>query len=81
MKDAVMKRLIMENLPGTDKGEASLIYMRIAVQQDIKSLGMSYEEEQFRRCLDELHDAQSLFLFTNGWVKPTQAGLRSYNLT
>ena len=81
MNDTVVKRLIMENLPGTDKGEASLIYMRIAVQQDMKSLGGTYEEEQFRRCLNELHDAQSLFLFTNGWVKPTQSGLIGFNLT
>ena len=73
MNDAVMKRLIMENLPGTDKGEASLIYMRIAVQQDMKSLGKIYDEAQFQKCLNELHDAQSLFLFTNGWVKPTQS--------
>lgn len=81
MNDAVMKRLIMENLPGTDKGEASLIYMRIAVQQDMKSLGKIYDEEQFQKCLNELHDAQSLFLFTNGWVKPTQSGLIGFNLT
>ena len=71
----------MENLPGTDRGEASLIYMRIAVQQDMKSLGRDYDEAQFQRCLNELHDAQSLFLFTNGWVKPTQAGLIGFNLT
>ena len=70
MNDAAMKRLIMENLPGTDKGETSLIYMRIAVQQDMKSMGKTYEETQFQRCLDELHDAQSLFIFTNGWLKP-----------
>ncbi len=81
MNDTDMKRLIMENLPGTDRGEASLIYMRIAVQQDMKSLGRDYDEAQFQRCLNELHDAQSLFLFTNGWVKPTQAGLIGFNLT
>ena len=81
MNDSTMKRLIMENLPGTDKGEASIIYMRIAVQQDLKSLGQEYEEERFQKCLNELHDAQSLFLFTNGWVKPTQAGLLGFNLT
>tara|TARA_Y100001936_G_C15837301_1_gene540026 strand:- start:349 stop:594 length:246 start_codon:yes stop_codon:yes gene_type:complete len=81
MNDAVMKRLIMENLPGTDKGEASLIYMRIAVQQDMKSIGKVYDEAQFLRCLNQLHDAQSLFLFTNGWVKPTQSGLIGFNLT
>ena len=81
MNDSVMKRIIMENLPGTDKGEASLIYMRISVQQDLKSLGKTFEEAQFQRCLNELHDAQSLFLFTNGWVKPTQAGLIGFNLT
>lgn len=81
MNDAVVKRLIMENLPATDKGEASLIYMRIAVQQDMKSIGKTYDEAQFLKCVNELHDEQSLFLFTNGWVKPTQAGLLGFNLT
>ena len=81
MNDSLMKRLIMENLPGTEKGEASLTYIRIAVQQDLKSLGREFEEKQFQRCLNQLHDKQSLFLFTNGWVKPTQAGLIGFNLT
>lgn len=81
MNDAVMKRLIMENLPETSKGKASLIYVRIAVQQDMKSLDKTYDESQFQRCLNELHDAQSLFLFTNGWVRPTKAGLIGFNLT
>ena len=81
MNDNSLKRIIMENLPGVERGEASLIYLRIAVTQDLKSLGGEFEEEQFQRCLNQLHDNQSLFLFSNGWVKPTRAGLAGFNLT
>ncbi len=75
-----LKRIIMENLPGVERGEASLIYLRIAVTQDLKSLGYDFSEVQFQKCLSELHDTQRLFMFSNGWVKATKSGLIAFGI-
>ncbi len=80
MNDDGLKRIIMENLPGVERGEASLIYLRIAVTQDLKSLGEEFSEVQFQKCLRELHDTQRLFLFSNGWVKATKSGLVAFGI-
>ena len=79
MKDR-LKRIIMENLPHSDRAQTTRIYLEIAVEQDLKSLGQSYCQQEFSRSLNELHDAQYLVVFTNGWIKPTACGLKGYNL-
>ena len=78
MKDDRLKRIIMENLPQVEKGETTRTYLEIAVEQDMKSLGYKFCIQDFNRNLYQLHDRQHLFIFTNGWIKPTQAGLCSY---
>ena len=80
MNDDSLKRIIMENLPGVERGEASLIYLRISVTQDLKSLGGDFSEVQFQKCLRELHDTQRLFMFSNGWVRPTKSGLVAFGI-
>jgi len=81
MKDVKVKRLIMENLPGTIAGQASKIYLKIAVQQDAKVLGEEVTDEQFRDNLSALSAQQMLVVFQDGFVRPTNAGLRGFNLT
>ena len=76
MNDQRLKRIIMENLPSTERGQATRIYLEIAVEQDLKSLGYEYCSQQFNRNLNRLHDMQHLVVFTNGWIRPTQAGLK-----
>ena len=71
----------MENLPNTEKGQASKIYLEIAVEQDLKSLGYQYCPQQFNRNLNRLHDMQYLVIFTDGWIRPTHAGLGKKHLT
>ena len=70
----------MENLPSSDKAQATRIYLEVAVEQDLKSLGEKYCPQQFSRVLSELHAAQCLFVFSNGWIKATQAGIRGFRL-
>ena len=65
----------MENLPNTERGQATKIYLEIAVEQDLKSLGYEYCSQQFNRNLNSLHDMQHLVVFTDGWIRPTRAGL------
>ena len=65
----------MENLPDTERAQATRIYLEIAVEQDLKSLGYEYCSQQFNRNLNSLHDMQHLVVFTDGWIRPTQAGL------
>lgn len=76
-----LKRIIMENLPRTERSQTTKLYLEIAVEQDLKSLGYEYCSQQFQRNLNELHDTQCLVVFTNGWVRPTNCGLNGYNLT
>ena len=80
MKDRRLKRIIMENLPQVEKGQTTRTYLEIAVEQDLKSLGHKFCIQDFNRNLYQLHDQQQLFIFTNGWIKPTTAGLRSYSV-
>ena len=72
-----LRRIIMENLPRVEKGECTRTYLEIAVQQDLKSLGYEFCSQDFNRNLNQLHDWQHLVIFTNGWIKPTRAGLSS----
>lgn len=67
----------MENLPQVEKGECTRTYLEIAVHQDLKSLGYEFCSQDFNRNLNQLHDWQHLVIFTNGWIKPTRAGLSS----
>ena len=76
MNDARLRRIIMENLPNTSQGQATKIYLEIAVEQDLKSLGYEYCTQQFNRNLNRLHDMQYLVVFTDGWIKPTACGLK-----
>ena len=78
MKDQGLRRIIMENLPQVDRGETTRTYLEIAVEQDLKSLGHKFCIQDFNRNLNQLHDHQYLFIFTNGWIKPTRAGLCAY---
>ena len=75
MNDQRLKRIIMENLPDTERAQATRIYLEIAVEQDLKSLGYEYCSQQFNRNLNKLHDMQYLVVFTDGWIRPTRAGL------
>ena len=81
MNNQRLKRIIMENLPATDRGQTTRIYLEVAVEQDLKSLGEVYCPQQFTRNLNELHDTQCLVMFTNGWIKPTRCGLKGFGLT
>ncbi len=81
MKDKQVRRLIMQNLPTTIDGQASKIYLKIAVQQDALSLGDTVSDQQFREMLYELNRHQMLIVFEDGFVKPTTAGLRGYKAT
>ena len=71
----------MENLPATKEGQASKIYLKISVQQDAKALGENLTDEQFYKNLSFLNTQQMLVIFQDGFVRPTQAGLRGFNLT
>ena len=76
MNDQRLRRIIMENLPNTDRAQATRIYLEIAVEQDLKSLGYEYCSQQFNRNLNKLHDMQHLVVFTDGWIRPTACGLK-----
>lgn len=75
MNDDRLRRIIMENLPNTERGQTTRIYLEIAVEQDLKSLGYEYCTQQFNRNLYRLHDMQHLVVFTDGWIRPTAFGL------
>ena len=81
MKDRQVRRLIMENLPSSETAQASKIYLKIAVQQDAKSLGGMVSDRQFRDNLSALNSLQMLVVFEDGFVRPTRAGLKGFNLT
>ena len=81
MKDGQVRRLIMENLPSSESAQASKIYLKIAVQQDAKSLGGMVSDRQFRDNLSALNSLQMLVVFEDGFVRPTRAGLKGFNLT
>ncbi|MEE2628990.1 MAG: hypothetical protein VX670_10975, partial [Candidatus Latescibacterota bacterium] len=53
--DKKLRRIIMENLPQVEKGETTRIYLEIAVQQDLKSLGYEFCMQDFNRNLNQLH--------------------------
>ena len=80
MRDSRVRRLIMENLPNTPKGQASKIYLKIAVQQDASAFGDHISDEEFRRNLSWLNSQQCLVVFQDGFVRPTASGLNRYEL-
>ena len=80
MNDAKIRRLIMENLPNTPKGQASKIYLRIAAQQDASAFGENITDDDFERNLFWLNSQQCLVVFRDGFVRATASGLNRYEL-
>ena len=80
MKDSKIRRLIMENLPNTPRGQASKIYLKIAVQQDASAFSESITDDDFDRNLSWLNSQQCLVVFRDGFVKATASGLNCYGL-
>ncbi len=80
MNDSKIRRLIMENLPNTPNGQASKIYLKIAVQQDASSFSENVSDDDFNRNLSWLNSQQCLVVFRDGFVKATASGLNSYKL-
>tara|TARA_B100000989_G_C19346238_1_gene387106 strand:- start:254 stop:478 length:225 start_codon:yes stop_codon:yes gene_type:complete len=70
----------MENLPNTPNGQASKIYLKIAVQQDASSFSENVSDDDFNRNLSWLNSQQCLVVFRDGFVKATASGLNSYKL-
>ena len=81
MNDKKLRRIIMENLPQSEKAQTTRIYLEVAVEQDLKSLGEEYCPQQFSRVLSELHSTQCLYIFSDGWIKPTACGLRGFGIS
>ena len=80
MNDNKIRRLIMENLPNTPQGQASKIYLKIAVQQDASAFSETVTEDDFDRNLSWLNSQQCLVVFRDGFVKATASGLNGYGL-
>ncbi len=80
MNDDRIRRLIMENLPNTPEGQASKIYLKIAVQQDASAFSQDVSNEDFDRNLSWLNTQQCLVVFHEGFVRATASGLNRYEL-
>jgi len=80
MNDAKIRRLIMENLPNTPEGQASKIYLKIAVQQDASAFSENVSGDDFDRNLSWLNSQQCLVVFQDGFVRATASGLNRYEL-
>tara|TARA_B100000989_G_scaffold277970_1_gene239337 strand:+ start:383 stop:637 length:255 start_codon:yes stop_codon:yes gene_type:complete len=80
MNDDRIRRLIMENLPNTPEGQASKIYLKIAVQQDASAFSQDISNEDFDRNLSWLNTQQCLVVFRDGFVRATASGLNRYEL-
>lgn len=80
MNDDRIRRLIMENLPNTPEGQASKIYLKIAVQQDASAFSQDVSNEDFDRNLSWLNTQQCLVVFQDGFVRATASGLNRYEL-
>lgn len=80
MNDSKIRRLIMENLPNTPKGQASKLFLKIAVQQDASAFGDNVSDDDFDRNLSWLNSQQCLVVFQDGFVRPTASGLNGFGL-
>ena len=70
----------MENLPSTKDGQASKLYLKLSVQQDASAFAFEVTEDDFERNLSWLNTNQCLVVFSDGYVRPTSAGLYGYGI-
>ena len=79
MRDRV-KRLIMENLPRSQKGK-NMDSLYVEVNYDIESIEREkLSREDFLSALESLNEEQSLVLFRTDDIKGTNYGFTKYGM-